>query len=388
MRLAINAYFWDQPHTGSGQYTRQLVYHLRRLVSDLEIVLVWPQLSGAPAPADVPPGVQVAAVAARPGPWGKLWFEQRTFPRLVGVSAADVAHVPYWGAPLTCPAPLVTTIHDLTTRLVREYRRGLKARLYNALVSAGARGASHVITDSQASRRDVITQLGLPEERVTAIYLGVSPAYTAHSHGLMDMALAQKYNLPDWYVLYLGGYELHKNVTALLQAYTYVGPALGESYPLVLAGRKPPHTSLVWPDYDAIVERLGVGPYVRWIGYVEEEDKPALYRQASAFVFPSRAEGFGLPVLEAMACGTPVITTTAGSLPEVVGEAGFAIDPDNARDMAGAIIAALVQENLAADLRRKGLAQAARFRWETTAHETVLVYDQVCQAAGRPHPSA
>lgn len=380
MRLALNAHFWDQPHTGSGQYTRQLVYHLRRQVSDLDITLVWPQTPNAVPPTDVPPGVTLMATPARPGAWGKLWFEQYTFPRAAAAGRADVAHVPYWGAPLTCPVPLVTTIHDLTTHLVREYRRSLKARLYNALVSAGARGASHVITDSHASRQAVLTHLGLPAERVSVVYLGVTPAYTSQSQLLLDMAVAQKYDLPDFYVLYLGGYELHKNVTTLLLAYTYVGPALGESYPLLLAGRPPTRRSASWPDYNAYIERLALGPYVRWIGYVAEEDKPAVYRQASAFVFPSRAEGFGLPVLEAMACGAPVITTTAGALPEVVGEAGFAVDPDNARDMAGAIIATLVQENLAADMRRKGLAQAARFRWETTAHETLLIYDRLSRS--------
>ena len=116
---------------------------------------------------------------------------------------------------------------------------------------------------------------------------------------------------------------------------------------------------------------------MRWIGRVDEEDKAALYRNAECFVFPSRFEGFGLGPLEAMACGTPVVTTDSTSLPEVVGPAAFTVDADDARDMAGAIIASVIQENLREELRRKGLDQAAKFSWQRTATETALVYDRV-----------
>ncbi len=178
-------------------------------------------------------------------------------------------------------------------------------------------------------------------------------------------------------MLYLGGYETHKNVVTLLQAYTYVAGALGEEYPLLLAGRKPDGTSAAFPDYDGLIERAGLSRFVRWIGYVDEADKPLLYRSAEVFAFPSRNEGFGLPPLEAMACGTPVVVGDSGSLPEVIGPAGFAIDPDDARGMAGAIIALVMDEQQAAELRRAGPQQAAQFTWERTARETLEVYKQV-----------
>ncbi len=377
MRVALNGYFWKRPYVGSGQYLRQLVYHLNRHVSDLELILVLPQEPGGSAPEGVPPSVQVKLIPARAGNLGKVLFEQVSFPRACREVGADVVHVPYWGGPLQSPAPLVVTVHDLTTLLVPEYRRPLKARLYNALVSASARGASHIITDSFSSKLDIMDHLQIPEERVTAVYLAVGPQYASAKNDLMDMAILKKYDLPDFYVLYLGGYELHKNVTTLLLAYTYVAQSLGEDYPLVLAGRKPPGPSPIYPDYDDYIKRLGLEKHVRWIGFVDEEDKPVLYRNAEAFVFPSRYEGFGLPPLEALACGTPVITTHSSSLPEVVGDAAFAVDADDERDMAGAIIAAIIQENLAAELRAKGPQQAAKFSWEITATETVLLYDRV-----------
>lgn len=377
MHVAINAAFWNQPNTGSGQYTRQLVYHLNRLVSDLKITLIFPQVAGQPAPEAVPPSVQVKSVPVRPGNLGKVWFEQRQFPSACREVGATVAHVPYWGAPLQSPVPLVVTVHDLTTLLVPEYRRPFRTRLYNALVSASARGATHIITDSEASKQDIVAHLGIPAEKISRIYLAASPQFTSQDQGLMEMAVLRKYDLPDFYVLYLGGYEIHKNVTTLLLAWTYVGQALGEDYPLVLAGRKPERPSPIYPDYDFYIKQLGIAAYVRWIGYVDEEDKPVLYRNAETFVFPSKHEGFGLGVLEAMASGTPVVTTDASSLPEVVGDAGFAVEPDDARNMAGAIISTIIQDNLRAELHQKGKEQAATFSWEKTATETLLVYDSV-----------
>ena len=381
MHLVMNGYFWQRPFVGSGQYTRNLVYYLNRLVSDLEITLVVPLFPGEPEPEDVPPSVRLKKVAVRPGHLGKVSFEQRQFPAVCREVGATIAHVPYWGGPLQSPVPVVVTVHDLTTLLVPEYRRSAGARLYNALVSASARGASHVITDSRASKEEIVTHLGIEAEKVTAVPLAVGPQYTPQENSLVDMAVLRKYDLPDFYVLYLGGYEIHKNVATLLLAWTYVGQALGQEYPLVLAGKKPTTVSTIYPNYDDQIKRLRIEEYVRWIGFVDEEDKPVLYRNAETFVFPSRREGFGLPVLEALACGTPVVTSNSTSLPEVVGEAGFAVDPDDARGMAGAIIATIVQENLAAELRQKSKQQAATFSWERTATETLLVYDRVLAGA-------
>jgi glycosyltransferase involved in cell wall biosynthesis len=377
MHIAINAYFWNRPNTGSGQYTRQLVYHLNRLVSDLTITLVYPHIAGERPIADVPPSVRVKTVAIKAGHLEKVKFEQLTFPRICKELGVDLAHVPYWGSPLQSPVPIIVTVHDLTTLLVREYRRGLRPRLYTALVSAAARSADHIITDSKASQADIIKHLKIPAERVTPIYLAAGPEFKPDSEFLMDMAILKKYDLPDLYILYLGGYEIHKNVATLLLAYTYVAKALGEDYPLVLTGSKPDESSPHIPPYDAYITELGLTDSIHWAGQIDEADKPAVYRGAQTFVFPSRYEGFGLPPLEAMACGTPVVASNSSSLPEVIGDAGFAIDPDDDRQMGGSIIATVVQEELAADLKQKGLAQAANFSWEKTATETLMIYSRV-----------
>ncbi|MCA9980586.1 MAG: glycosyltransferase, partial [Anaerolineales bacterium] len=173
MHLALNAFFWNQPFVGSGQYLRQLVYHLNRYVSDLDITLVYPHTAVDDVPTDVPPSVNTHLVPTRPGNLGKVLFEQRGFPKACQTIQADIAHVPYWGAPLQSPIPIVVTIHDLIPLIMPEYQHSLSSRLYNGLVSASARGVSHVITDSVTSQQDIQRYLNIPEERITPIYLGV-----------------------------------------------------------------------------------------------------------------------------------------------------------------------------------------------------------------------
>ena len=383
MHIAINGYFWNQPYVGSGQYTRQLVYHLNRLVSDLQITLIFPAVSDSDQPEAVPPSVKVKRVGLRPGNLGKVIFEQIHFPRACGEVGADLAHVPYWGSPLRSPVPTVVTIHDLITLIYPEYHRSAAARMYNALVSASARGANHVLTDSNASRDDILKHLEISPEKVSTVYLAPSPDFSPEGNFLLDMAVKKKYDLPDFYALYLGGFSLHKNVHTMLLAYTYVIDALGKDYPLVLAGKKPSPDAANGIDYPAYIEKLNLTEHVRWLGYVDEADKPVIYREALNFVFPSRYEGFGLPPLEAMASGVPVVSTTAPGISEIVGDAAMAVDPDNERRMGGAMIATLHQDSLRDDLIARGKERVKEFSWEKTAGQTVAVFADVLDKMSR-----
>ena len=380
MHVALNGWFWNRPDTGSGQYLRRLIGAFARQTPHVRITLVvprgWPvELPGGPVtvlPIDLPGRGHLA----------KLRFEQRLFPLAAGRIGADLAHVPYWGSPLRIPVPVVVTIHDLIPLILPAYRGGVLARLYTGLVAASARGAVAVITDSQASKADILRYLHLPPDRVHVIYLAAGEEYHPRPSGVSDAAVRARYGLPDEYVLYLGGYDVRKNVQTLLKAYTYVRDGMQDQHPLVLAGRLPERRSSRFVDVSTLVKRMNLNDVVHPIGWVNEEDAPALYRMASCFVFPSRYEGFGLPVLEAMACGTPVVAADAASLPEIVGDAGFVVDPDDARGMAGAIMATLLQDELARTLSQKAQARAAKFSWARTASETLAVYEQVASSAG------
>ncbi len=379
MRVAINGWFWNRPDTGSGQYVRRLVSTFASVAPRLQVTLIVPEGWEVEPPG---PSVEVRHVrVSGRGNWAKIRFEQQVFPRAAGEAGADLAHVPYWGGPLRSPVPIVVTIHDLIPLVLPQYRGGLLGRVYTALVSATASGASAVITDSEASKADILERLHLPAEQVHAIPLAAGEQYHPRGTQLVNMALQEKYKLPAQFVLYLGGYDVRKNVHTLLKAYTYVRDGMGDQFPLVLAGRLPEKDSPRFLDVQAAIDMFGLRDVVRLIGWVDEGDEPALYRLASCFVYPSRYEGFGLPVLEAMSCGTPVVAANSSSLPEVVGDAGFLVPPDDARQMAGAILATLNQEDVARELREKGLRRAAQFSWVRAAAQTLDVYEQVAPHA-------
>jgi len=374
MHIAYNGWFWDQPNTGSGQYIRRLLHHLRRVVPDLQMTLILPPHNHTPD--DLPADMSIVTTKGSSGAWGKVWFEQRIYPQMVGRVGADIAHVPYWGPPLSSPARLVTSVLDVIPLAIPDYARGWKARLYTSLVTAAARGSAHTITLSQDSKADIVKHIGLPEESITPIYLAADEAYHPRIGAERDEAVREKYNLPDQFVLGIGGFDVRKNMNQLLLAYTYVGQAEGDNIPLVLAGREPEWGVGVFPNLPQYAADLGITDYVRWIGYIDEADKPSLYRLASVFVFPSLYEGFGLPVLEAMASGTPVVANEVSSIPEIVGDAAYLVEPDNARAMAGAIIALLLQEPLRDSLVTQGLARVTNFSWRKTAKETLAVYEK------------
>ena len=376
MHVAINAWFWDSPTTGSGQYTRRLVEHLHTSAPELEITLVFPaglRFHASRFPFDVS---RLTFDASR---FTKLWFEQIAFPRACARLGADVAHVPYWAGPLRSPVPTVVTIHDLIPLLLREYRGGPLVRLYTALVSTSAQSSALVLTDSEASRRDIIARLGIPEERVRAIHLAADERYTPIP-APSDAETRARYGLPERYALYLGGFDVRKNVATALDIYHWAGPPIGDEYPLVVAGRLPERDTSFAPDPRRLARDMEIDEeWVRFTGFVEEADKPALYRGATAFIFPSQYEGFGLPVLEALACGTPVVGSDVSSIPEVVGTAGVLLEPDDVEGMAGALIQLAIDEEFRAELSRRALAQAARFSWERTARETLAAYRDVAE---------
>lgn len=378
MHIVFNGWFWDQPHTGSGQYIRRLLHALGRAAPEVQMTLVLPPHNSAPD--DLPENVSLVTTRGSGGHVGKVWFEQRTFPQMAGRVRADIAHVPYWGPPLASPVPLVTSVLDVIPLALPEYSRGLGARLYTSLAAAAARGSAHTITLSQAAKADIVRFLGLPEDSITPIYLAADEVYHPRLGAENDQAVRRKYDLPEQFVLYLGGFDRRKNVNQLLLAYTYVGQAEGDNIPLVIAGREPQWGAPLFPDQRRYAADLDISDYVRWLGYVDEADKPALYRLASVFAFPTLYEGFGLMALEAMACGTPVVANNIPVMAEITGDAAYLVKPDDAREMAGAIIALLLQKPLRDSLVNLGLARATHFSWRKTARQTLEVYERVLAA--------
>lgn len=375
IHVAFNGWFWDQPNTGSGQYLRYLLPALRKNAPELKMTLVLPP--HVQAADDVPTNVEYVTTRGGSGDLGKVLFEQRTFPQAVHHINPDIAHVPYWGPPLSSPVPLVTSVLDVIPLALPEYSRGFKQRLYTSLVAAAARGSAQIITISHAAKDDIVKYLNILPDRITTTHLAVDEAYHPRIGAERDAAVREKYDLPERFVLYMGGFDVRKQVDQLLHAYSYVGPTEGGDVPLVIAGKEPKWGSPMFPDLRQYAADLQIIDYVRWIGYVDEADKPSLYRLADVFVFPSRYEGFGLPVLEAMSSGTPVVANQIPVIEEIVGDGAYLVENGNARAMGGAILALLGQNPLRETMITRGLSQATKFSWRKTARETLGVYNMI-----------
>jgi glycosyltransferase involved in cell wall biosynthesis len=372
MKIAINAWFLDRLGTGSGQYLNGLLRALSTVAPEHQFLLVTPP----EVPGRQIPGLQVEFWPREEARWnsdlGKVLFEQVAFPRACRQWGADVAHVPYWGSPLRPSVPTVVTIHDLIPLLLPDYRGGPLVRLYTCLVSAAARRAAIVLTDSLSSKSDIEAHLGLLAENVRCIYLAADEQFSPEPEP-DDELIRAIYELPQRYILYLAGHDVRKNVARLVEAFATVTRS-DDDVTLVIGGKLPPLDEPPFYDPRPLVEAMDLSDDVRFPGWVEVAHAPALYRGAACAVFPSRYEGFGLPVLEALACGTPLITSNASSLPELAGDAAFTLDPDDVDGLAGAMLACLVDKPLAAELHRRGPQQAAKFTWAQTARETLAAY--------------
>jgi glycosyltransferase involved in cell wall biosynthesis len=392
-RIALNAWFLDQPTTGSGQYLAHLLDEYRH--SDLGALLLCGH-TGQPAP---PPGpfewqtVRTPFDARPPAAvrtglrrhLAKLWFEQVAFVRASHRWGADLIHVPYWAGPLWARLPTVVTVHDLIPMLLPAYSGGTLVKLYTRLVARSVRRAALILTDSHASRKDILTHLGVPPERVEAIPLAAGERYRPVRDEAALEEVREKYALPSRYLLYLGGFEVRKNLSAILRAYARLDP---RDVALVIAGRLPTRTSDVVQDPRPLAAELGIAEQVRFCGWVDEEDKPALYGGALAFLFPSTYEGFGLPPLEAMSCGTPVIVSDRASLPEIAGDAGLYVAPDDVDGLAQAMHKLASDPDLRQALSRAALAQSARFTWPQTARATLAAYHRTLASPLRLGPFA
>lgn len=383
-QVAVNGWFWGQLATGSGQYLHALARHLPQIEASECYILV--------LPAARFPDETLASLAI-PDSWqsirvvtpfdrvnenlAKVWFEQVAFPMACRQAKADVAFVPYWGSPGWRPCRTAVTVHDLIPLVLPAYRGGISQRLYTRLVSWTARRADVMLTDSQSSRQDIIRCLHIPAERVHAVLLAAGEQYRPITDPTELQRVREKYQLPERFILYLGGFDVRKNVPRLVRAYArflreqdrvsdFGGlgrpPKSDETPFLVIAGKLPAADTEFTPDPRRLVAEEGITDQVQFTGWVDEADKPALYSLASAFVFPSLYEGFGLPVAEAAACGTPVLTSSRSSLPEADPDA-FLVDPEDDTSLVQGIAQVLAAQRPREGGRGRSWQQVTRETW-------------------------
>lgn len=309
----------------------------------------------------------------------RIGWEQTVLPLAAAGARLDLLHCPVNVRPLISPCPTIITIHDLIFLRYPQNFHPAKQRYLRTMTGWSARHTAHVIAVSEATRKDVIDLLGVRPDRVTTVHNGVGEQFKPVEES-RRIAFMREKDLAGRAVLYVGTLEPRKNITLLLRAFHAISddPSL-EDVTLIIGGSK----GWYYDEIFQTAEELGLlsRGRVRFLGRVPDEELPLWYNVASVFAYPSMYEGFGLPPLEAMACGAPVITSNRSSLPEVVGDAGILLDPEDVGAWARALRQILSDGQAAAKWRELGPKQAGKFSWERAARETAEVYDRVMSKA-------
>jgi len=307
----------------------------------------------------------------------RIFWEQLVQPVALHRGKVDLLHALAFAGPLVTPCPFVVTIYDLSFFRYPEAFRPWNRWYLSFFTALSARRARRVIAISENTKRDVVNVLGVSPDRVDVVYCGVDSDFRPLPAAEVARFRGER-ALPDRFILFLGTLEPRKNVQKLVQAYGHWRVAESEVPKLVVAGGKGWYYDQIFAE----VERLGLTGEVIFPGYVVQGELPLWYNAADLFVYPSRYEGFGLPVLEAMACGTPVVTTHVASLPEVAGDAALLVSPDDESQLLEAMRRALSDGSLRQEMVIKGLAHASDFSWARTAVQTLDTYDRALGREG------
>jgi glycosyltransferase involved in cell wall biosynthesis len=370
MRIGIDTSALPPNPVGAGNYIIQLVRTLAALESKHQFTIFAQQnrreLIGNLA------GKVDWVVVPNMSPAVRLVWEQARLPALVKRSAVDLLHSLHYTRPAIMPCKSVVTFHDMTFFLFPELHTRAKRIFFPFAIRQSARHADALVTISDNTRRDAIRILGIPPERIFSTPLGISEDFRPIDDPARLEEGRRLYQLPAEFILYVGLIEPRKNVPLLLRAYARLVKQ-GDPPPLVLVGRK----GWMYEQVFQLVEQLNLKERVHFEGYIPAENLPIVYNLAQLFVYPSTYEGFGFPPLEAMACGTPVITTAISAMQDNVGAAGLLIPPQDEAALTQAIATLLSDQPLRERLSLAGRQRAAEFTWERTAEQTLKVYEHV-----------
>ncbi len=369
-RVALNAHLLsaDASFRGAGvsHYIYSLLHYLPQVDPTAEYVALLRR--GAPSVAG---WCEYSARWDTEHPVARVVWEQVAQPWRLWRERIDLLHAPVYVGPAVSPCPMVVTVHDLSFyRYPELLRRGSRAYLQR-LTRLSVKHAAQIIAVSRFTRDELVRVLGVAPERIAVIHNGVDEAMRPLEDRAAVEAFRRQKGLPTGLILFLGTLEPRKNVPALVAAYALPRQRYRSPHRLVLAGGK----GWGYGQIEAALARTHLGPDdVILPGFVPQDELPLWYNVADLFVYPAIYEGFGIPPLEAMACGTPVMVSNRASLPEVVGDAGIVVDPDDVDAMARAMYDVLTDSERRGALAAAGVARARGFSWQETARNTAAVY--------------
>lgn len=379
MRIGIDARLWHYQKAGIGQYVRHLIQELAALDQDDEFVII--QSRHDPTVLATQPNFYRRNFWTPPH---NRW-EQWTLPMELLPLRLDILHSPDFIPPLFRRCRSVITIHDLAFMRYPHLLTPESERYYGRVGDA-VHSADHILAVSQYTKSDLMLLLRVPGKKITVTYHAPDEAFRPISDQAALAVVRQRYHVPEHYVLFVGTIEPRKNLTTLLRVWDRLlnleeRPAAVPA--LVIAGQKGWNADEVY----ALKEELNLGQWVQFIGWVGNADLPALYAGAQAFVMPSLYEGFGLPILEAMACGVPVVCSDTSSLPEVAGQAALLVDPEDVDGWVKALRRIFTDATLRQTLVQRGFERVASFSWRQVAETTLEVYRRIVLGEGDLSPT-
>lgn len=375
MRIAIDGRM-GHTRVGMGVYVRGLISHLGKVDKKNEyFIIVHKDRDASFIPKQQNFTKWATSISYENHLTRDLW-EQVYLPWKLYKHRIDVYHGPNYVLPIFAKAGTVLTAYDMIVFATQKWYKPISQFRVQRLLRMSAKRAHKIITGSENSKLDIIEILGLPEEKVQVVYIGIDDVYRPinNKHEL-DFVKA-KYGITDRFILHVGSLNPRKNISRLIEAYKRLPLDILEEYQLVIVGKRGWKSDEIF----ARVKELCLENRVVFTGFIEDNDLPLLMNAADLLAFPSLYEGFGIPPLEAMACGTPVIASNTSSIPEVVGDAALLFDPYNVEEMSAAMYRALTDGQLREKLRQKGFERVKKFSWEKTAQETLAVYEEVYRA--------
>jgi glycosyltransferase involved in cell wall biosynthesis len=351
--------------TGTEHYTWELLHALGQLDRSNRYTLYCNQ-----RPAVLPP--LPPNFVLQPMPFGRAWTLGRLSLEMLRLPP-DILFVPAHVLPLINPPRSVVTIHDLGFLYHPEAHTRAQRLHHRLFTRLSAKRATHIITVSEAVKHDLQHFYGIPAAKIEVTYHGVHERFKPVTQSSMLEAAQKRYGIKQPYFLSVGTIQPRKNIARLIEAFAAAHATIDHHINLVLVGKRGWQTEKI----ERRAAELGIAESVHFAGYVSDQDLPAILSGALAFVFPSLHEGFGMPVLEAQACGTPVLASNVSALPEVVGDSGVLVDPYNVAAIANGLVRLASDPNLRDQLREQGLKHAASWTWERTAHQTLTVLEQI-----------
>lgn len=375
MRIGIDARMYSAEFTGIGRYVYELIRFLAELDKKNEYVIF---MNRPEYDSFTPPNKRFSKVLVNAKHYTVK--EQFRYLRLLKKAKLDLMHFTHFNAPILYKKPSVVTIHDLTLSFYpgKKMNSAFYRAAYNLVLKSAVRHSKKVIAVSENTKQDLIEVVETPSSKIEVIYEGVCEHFGPRANKEQVEHVKRKYGISKEFLLYTGVWRGHKNLVNLVKSFALLreGPE-GFDLSLVITGEEDPY----YPEVKRTVSELGLEHHVIYTGMVPEAELVALYQAAKIYVFPSLYEGFGLPPLEAMRCGTPVVASKTSCIPEICGEQNaLFFDPYDPEDIANSVRKVLLDPTLQAELHECGLKHSLKFSWEKMAKETLEVYESVLES--------